>query len=321
VFSVVSVLGACSSSAPNKRDTRPADPEDAAMMPPTPRPEAGMDTTRPPVDMAMAPPDGGAPDVAVERPVPKDAPPLPPNEWRISSSADDAEEYVTDTATMGTDLTSSDLEITRDITAGRTQVIGLRFAGVTVPQGAKIGAAYIQFTSRVQTDMNSMESPPASTSFMIFGEAADNPGPFVTSMANDVSLRVKTTASVAWTNIPLWNAMEQAGPDQRTPALTTVIQEIVNRPFWYTGNAMTFVITGTGTRSAQSFSDQTPEKAAILHIEFTGGNDGGPPEPSGPDGGVVDGGVDAAAPDVSLPDAGVDAPASGPEVGDAPIGN
>jgi hypothetical protein len=46
-----------------------------------------------------------------------------------------------------------------------------------------------------------------------------------------------------------------------------VIQEIVNRPGWASGNSLVILISGTGKRVAESFNgDKTG--AALLHVEY-----------------------------------------------------
>jgi hypothetical protein len=58
------------------------------------------------------------------------------------------------------------------------------------------------------------------------------------------------------------------GPDQQTPDLQAVIQEIVNRSGWASGNAIAVVVNGTGRRTAQAF-DSSQLGAPLLHIDYT----------------------------------------------------
>ena len=51
------------------------------------------------------------------------------------------------------------------------------------------------------------------------------------------------------------------------------MQEIVARPGWLAGNDMAFVITGSGTRTADAFEDSATT-APLLHIEYTLGGTG-----------------------------------------------
>ncbi|HSJ44306.1 MAG TPA: hypothetical protein VK923_06460, partial [Euzebyales bacterium] len=55
------------------------------------------------------------------------------------------------------------------------------------------------------------------------------------------------------------------GAGQRTPNLAAVVQEVVNRSGWTSGNNLALIITGTGRRTAEAF--QTAP--AVLHIETT----------------------------------------------------
>jgi len=74
------------------------------------------------------------------------------------------------------------------------------------------------------------------TSLTIQAQASDN-APTFTSTASNISSRTKTTASVPWTPAA-WNTVGESGPDQRTPNLAAVIQEVVRRPGWASGNAI-----------------------------------------------------------------------------------
>lgn len=172
---------------------------------------------------------------------------------RIAAGNDDAEEQ----AGGGVNLTSSDIEMVRD---GTDQVVGLRFTGLAIPRGAQITRAWIQF----ETD----ETPNVSTSLTLRGQAADN-APAFTSATRNVSSRARTTASVSWSPAR-WAIVGEAGSAQRTPELRPVIQEIVNRGGWSSGNALAIIVTGTGERVAASFNGK-PSGAALLHVEFAGG--------------------------------------------------
>ena len=78
--------------------------------------------------------------------------------------------------------------------------------------------------------------------------------------------RIRTTASVAWDNVPAWGSVGESGVKQQTPDLKTIIQEVVNRSGW-ASNALVFLITGTGKRVAESYTEVV--KAPLLHVEYT----------------------------------------------------
>jgi len=167
----------------------------------------------------------------------------------IASGADDVEEKGTGRVRPA----SSDLELVND---GSDQVVGLRFTGVSIPAGSSVVNAYVQF----RTD----EAGSTATSLVVEGEAADDAVPFDPDVRWHVSSRARTSASVGWTPSP-WSTIGEAGPDQRTPDLAAVIQEIVGRPGWSAGNALVLIVTGTGRRTADAFEGKG---AAILHVEF-----------------------------------------------------
>ncbi|HSF17629.1 MAG TPA: metallophosphoesterase [Vicinamibacteria bacterium] len=173
-------------------------------------------------------------------------------EARIVSSSDDAEE---DSSGLVA-LTSSDLELVEGVT---TQTVGVRFDGVDIPRDAAISRAYIQF----QVD----ETGSAPTVLLIEGESADHSFAFVET-GGELSTRPRTVATVSWSPLA-WTTVGEAGSGQRTPDLSPVIQEIVSRPGWSSGNALSVIFTGTGRRTAEAY-DGLPNGAPLLHIEYTG---------------------------------------------------
>jgi type IV pilus assembly protein PilY1 len=139
-------------------------------------------------------------------------------------------------------------------TASAQQTVGMRFQSVQIPQGATITSASLEF------EVNDASS--ATTDLVIQGEDIDD-SPAFTTTANDITNRTTTTSSVAW-SVDNWTT-----PDAKdsTPDLSTVVQEIVNRSGWCGGNDMTFIISGTGQRSATSY-DGTAGDAPLLRITY-----------------------------------------------------
>ena len=179
-------------------------------------------------------------------------------EIRIAASADDAEE-----STAGTIyLSSSDLELVFDDYANAgDQTVGMRFRGVQIPRGATIVNAYIQF----KVD----ETSSVATYLTIEGQDIDNAPLFGSSVGN-ISNRDTTPASVGWVP-PAWNTVGASGVNQRTPNISPIIQQIVDRENWISGNSMAMIITGSGWRVAESY-DGDPNGAALLHVEYTIGH-------------------------------------------------
>jgi hypothetical protein len=167
----------------------------------------------------------------------------------VAASSDDAEEAPAGAVSLG----SSDLELVTDGSA--VQTVGLRFAGVAVPNTATVVGAYVQFqTDEISTD---------TAALTIQGQAADNAATFTTSTRN-VSSRPRTSASTTWTPAQ-WNTVEERGLAQRTSDLSSIVQEVVSRAGWTSGNALALVFTGSGRRTAEA-RDGTA--APVLHIEY-----------------------------------------------------
>lgn len=173
---------------------------------------------------------------------------------RVSSATDDAEQDQYGFM----DLHSGDLELVYDSSNLKgSQEIGLRFAGVEIPQGATITNAYIQF----QVDETDIQS----TNLTIYGEATDSASTFNWILGN-ISSRSKTAYRVGWQPAK-WTSAGSSGEEQRTPDLTPIIQEIVDRAGWSQGNALAILINGSGQRTAESY-DGKSSAAPLLHVEF-----------------------------------------------------
>ena len=167
---------------------------------------------------------------------------------RVAAATDDAEEML---GSGAMDLASLALQMIDDSGAQR---VGLRFQNVAVPTGAVITAAYLEFT----TDVANL----GSADLTIEGQAADNPGTFA-SGSGDISSRPTTSSSVPWA-VPAWDT---AGQTHQSPSLVPIVQELIDRPGWASGNALVVLVSGTGRRTARSY-DANPAKAPLLHIDY-----------------------------------------------------
>ncbi len=143
---------------------------------------------------------------------------------------DDAEELISDGSMY---RNSTDLEMSYDDFQGGLQIIGMRFTGLAIPQGATIDSAYIEF----EID----ETDSGTTNLVISGEEIDDAGTFAAG-ANDISNRTATTASVNWSPGP-WNTVNEL---HQTTDISTIIKEIIDRPGWVSGNDLVIII-GPGT--------------------------------------------------------------------------
>ncbi len=182
----------------------------------------------------------------------------------IIASSDDAEQTGPDGDDPGgMYLTSTDLELVYDpdYTKG-VQTVGLRFTNLTIPVDATITNAYLTF----RADIPNSENPAltSSTTVTIKGNDVDDATTFLDTL-NNISSRAMTSASVNWTP-ETW----VAGNLYTSNSFVPVIQEIVDRPNWASGNDIALIITGTnvGGRTADSF-DSGGGVAPSLTITYT----------------------------------------------------
>ncbi len=170
---------------------------------------------------------------------------------RVSESTDDAEEKAPD-GDMA--LKGVDLELGEDSVP---QLVGLRFQGVGLPPGTSIDKAHVVFSAD--------ETHSGVTNLTVCAQASDDPPEF-SSSDSDISDRSKTTACVDWNNVEAWTTVHDT---YQTPDLSPVIQEVVDRSGWGTGNSLVLIITGTGRRTAESYNGE-PDMAPLLHVEYGG---------------------------------------------------
>ena len=112
---------------------------------------------------------------------------------------------------------------------GTTYRGGYIFRNITIPKGAAIVRANLSLSYNWGSGSNA--------SIDIYGENTSNSLIF-SSSNNDISNRVKTTAKVDWNNLPNTSS---TGTRTFTPDISSILQEIVNRVDWSSGNAMTFL--------------------------------------------------------------------------------
>lgn len=147
----------------------------------------------------------------------------------------------------------SGYQFTGDIGLGISTLVGERSAWIRViadiPQGATITSAIIEFTAATTQSSNVVVN--------IFGEDSDNPT--IPVSRSDFYARPRTTAVVNWAPAAWTNGETYYSPD-----ISTVIQEIVDRPGF--GNAIQIFLDedASDTPSGRSFENSD----AILHVTY-----------------------------------------------------
>jgi hypothetical protein len=172
------------------------------------------------------------------------------NVWvSVCSIEDDVEEYL-ENGKLIMYLDSTDLEMTWDEV---DQLVGLRFAGVDLPRNAIIESAKLCFwaerTERIQTDLN------------IFGIDEANVSKFI-PLAGDLSRRKRTSQHVGWT-VPPWTR----GEPYESVGIEPIVQHLVSAEQWNPGQAMAFIISGTGQRVATAY-DGNIHFGPMLKIKY-----------------------------------------------------
>lgn len=134
----------------------------------------------------------------------------------------------------------------------------LRLPSVTIPQGSTITNAYL----KLYCENN---RTPSSLQAVITGEDVDN-ATQVISYA-DFSARNNTTEDYTWV---LTGQSFVAGTQYDSPNISNVIQEVINRPGWTSGNALQllFICTGNWNQTILWGHFGSPNPVQELHITY-----------------------------------------------------
>lgn len=170
-----------------------------------------------------------------------------------------------------------------------TQLIGVRWLDLTIPVGAKITKAYVQFWVNeedkdiVYDEITGGIISQPQMDIRITGELNPNAVTYGDD-PHDISNRPDTPTGVDWT-IPRWAYLDEngvsigrgnAGLDQQTPDLSSIIQEIIDQPGWSKGNALALMflpLTENTNRTADSWetrdsNDPSRNTSPLLHVEY-----------------------------------------------------
>lgn len=173
---------------------------------------------------------------------------------RVSASGDDGHTK----AAIGFDSVNSVIYL--GSVGGNSYYCFFRFTNVTVPAGATIISAKITLTAAANRAANTVNVD-------IYGnDVGDATAPTSTAEYNALA---ETTAKVDWDAISAWTA----DTEYDTPDISDIVQEIVDRGDFSSGNAMQFKIKDSGSTASvyrESYSfDGSAAKAALLTINYT----------------------------------------------------
>ena len=168
----------------------------------------------------------------------------------IINSNDDVEE---NNSNGSVNSTSGDLDIIYDEDNPNLIFnIGLRFQNLNIPSEALVTNAYIQFTAD--------EASSAPANFTISIEDNTN-STTISNNTFNLSNRNFLTTTVNWNNVG------DSGTAQRSPNLAPLLNSIISKQGWESGNALTFRIQGNGSRTADSY-DSSENNAPRLIITY-----------------------------------------------------
>jgi hypothetical protein len=139
---------------------------------------------------------------------------------------------------------------------------GIAFTSVTIPQGSFIGGAWISIYGVTKY-------PSVNTT--IYGEAANNAAAYAAT-SNNLSNRTRTTANVAWTKTVAADGFQQ------TPDVRAVVQEIVSRASFASGNALSTIwLNNTSSPGFSAYTfDASNGNQATISIDYYSGQGGLP---------------------------------------------
>lgn len=167
---------------------------------------------------------------------------------RVANTNDDGSKFGTANPWDTTALKIGD-SVSGDVDAA------VRFNSVTIPQGSTIASATLTFTATGTFSFNYLSK--------IYGIDEDDTADF----SSDPLGRSKTTASIDWDETSMADETEIVTPD-----ISTIVQEIVDRGSWASGNDMGFIIENDGTTgdSNADFYDYgtSSAKAALLDVTY-----------------------------------------------------
>jgi type IV pilus assembly protein PilY1 len=147
------------------------------------------------------------------------------------------------------------------------QTVGLRFNNLTVPQGATIEQAFLEFrTGAVST------TPGA---FTIHVESSTNAAEYSTT-SHDITGRTYFGSTVSWdTTVDPWDTV---GEIKQSADVSDLVQQVVGQTDnpattdtiegWCGGNAIAFKITGDDARVIADSWDKSPATAPVLRVLF-----------------------------------------------------
>ena len=134
---------------------------------------------------------------------------------------------------------------------------GVRFNNISIPQGAKIKDAFVQLYAIGGPGLN-------YPNCNIYCDNADNASNFTDTIGVlNISYRNYTT------NYVVWNATIEYNRWINTTSITAVVQEIINRENWSSGNSIAVLFVSNGFRYySATFKNYESGYPAKLYVKW-----------------------------------------------------
>lgn len=168
----------------------------------------------------------------------------------VSDDNDDAEEK-----------SNGDVKRNGNYVSMNNHLVAFHFKDVAIPQGTTISSGSIT--------VNSYNSQSSSGSVDIYADDVDNSAA-ISSSDDDISDRSLTSAKTTWSYSSWGYDVDYTSSD-----IAAVLQEIVNRSGWQSGNDITIIIEeNSGSQRKVTCRDYDSDKAPSLTVSFGSGSSG-----------------------------------------------
>ena len=138
-----------------------------------------------------------------------------------------------------------------------TQTIGLRFQDVQIPQGVTITSATLEFEAANGSESAHLPILSLKVRRVMIRQL---------SAQQIMTLPVAQRLAIQLTGQTCLPG-DSANDKYQSPDITAIVQEITDRGGWCGGQAMSFIITGSGQRTAIAY-DNALGDAPVLRVEY-----------------------------------------------------
>ncbi len=181
--------------------------------------------------------------------------------FQVSASANDA--FIDNRDLSLSSLTDNPISA-GNVNGNENSTLGARFTGINIPNSATISSATFTLTGHADWD-----SSPEQIRPQVALQDADNPSAFATSAAN---LNTSTRPRTSYTSN--WNLDDVTANAEYSIAVTSLVQTVVNRGGWSSGNAMVVLVDETGSSDPSQWQDfwsydGDSAKAPELSVSYT----------------------------------------------------